>query len=188
MNTQIHKPEWQRIEIWMLFAAIVAIVLFFLAPRTSDFEHVVTVESAGSSSPVDPVPRADALPFGAADVVQYFSTRLETKAAQGSGGAAVFENQHAATAADHWRVSVTTEEKSVAVDFAGGGDLGLGLAREFFDSPIFERTEGEKLHAMLARAPVDSVTRMLRFTASLTFHQVDGQQILSLRFLPNAVR
>jgi hypothetical protein len=189
MNAQIHKPEWQRIEIWLLWAAVFATMLLFLASRTSDIEHVVTVDSAEKSMPAgERVPRLDDLPFKAADVVQFFSKRLEVPAEKGAEGAAVFENHRAAAAADHWRVAVREEGKSVVVECPAGSDLGLGLMREFFDSPLFERRESEKLHAMLTRAPADSVTRMPRFTASMVFQQAAGLQILTLRLLPNGVR
>jgi hypothetical protein len=34
MNAKIHKPEWQRIEIWLLWGAIFATLLLFLASST----------------------------------------------------------------------------------------------------------------------------------------------------------
>ncbi len=29
MNAQIHRPEWQRLETWLLWAAILVLVLLF---------------------------------------------------------------------------------------------------------------------------------------------------------------
>jgi hypothetical protein len=34
MNVKIHKPEWQRIEIWLLWGAVFATLLLFLASST----------------------------------------------------------------------------------------------------------------------------------------------------------
>jgi hypothetical protein len=35
MNAKIHKPEWQRIEIWLLWGAVFATLLLFLASSTT---------------------------------------------------------------------------------------------------------------------------------------------------------
>jgi hypothetical protein len=188
MNAQIHKPEWQRIEIWLLGAAIVAAVLLVLAPRASDFDRTLSSSTRETSLPAPAsVPQIEGLPFTALDVVQYFSTVLERSAEKGAGGTMVFENISATYPEDRWHIAVSVERKSVVVEFVFSGDYGMSLAREFFESPLFQRQESEQLYEMLAHAQNSPAKRLARFTVSMTHRETSQEQNLVLRFTaPNA--
>src|SRR4051812_45637005 len=128
MNAQIHKPEWQRIEVCLLGVAIVAAVLLVLAPRASDFDRALSSNVRETSLPAPaPVPRMEGLPFTALDVVQYFSTVLERSAEKGAGGSMVFENQDVTHPEDRWHIAISVERKSVVVEFVFSGDYGMSL-------------------------------------------------------------
>jgi len=185
MNAQIHKPEWQRIEVWLLGVAIVAAVLLVLAPRASDFDRALSSRASETTlSAPAAVPRTDGLPFTALDVVQYFSTVLERSAEKGAGGAMVFANAAATYPEDRWHIAISVERKSVVVEFVFSGDYGMSLAREFFESPLFQREESEQLYDMLAHAQNSPVKRLARFTVSMTHRETSEQQNLVLRFTP----
>ncbi|MDR3403986.1 MAG: hypothetical protein P4L99_15930 [Chthoniobacter sp.] len=188
MNTRIHKPEWQRIEIWLLWAAILAAILLVFAPRASDFDLGTSISATEIRLPApESVPRSDRLPFTASEVVQYFSTVLEMSAEKGPGGTMVFENHQATVAEDRWHIAISVERKSVVIEFVVGGDFGMTLAREFFESPLFERGESEQLYEMLGRAQNSPVKRLSRFKVGMTYNQTTEQQQLVLRFTaPNA--
>lgn len=185
MNAQIHKPEWQRIEIWLLWAAILAAVLLVLAPRAADFERAATDTNAiAVRLPSGPTTRTMRLPFTAWDVKEYFSTVLEMSAEKGADGAIVFENQQTTVPEDCWRIAITTERKGVLVQFVTGGDYGMNLAREFFECPLFERAETEQLYRMLGRAQDAPVVTLRRFVVGMTYKQTAKEMILLLRFSP----
>lgn len=185
MNTQIHKPEWQRIEIWLLAAFIVGAILLVIAPRAADFERSGAPSAVAVRVPASQTvkaPRIAALPFNAGDVVQYFSTVLEMPAEKGTRNTMVFENHQAITPEDRWHIAVSVERKTVIVEFVVGGDYGLSLAREFFESPLFQKEESEQLYDMLAHGQNSPVRRLKRFTVSMTYQQTTEQEDLVLRF------
>ena len=185
MNTQIHKPEWQRIEIWLLWAAIFAAVLLFLAPRAADFERAATDTSAVAVRlPQGLTTRTARLPFTVWDVKEYFSTVLEMSSEKGADGAIVFENQQTTVPEDRWRIAITTEGKGVLVQFVTGGEYGMNLAREFFECPLFERAESEQLYGMLSHAQDGPVITVRRFVVGMTYKQTAKEMILLLRFSP----
>lgn len=131
----------------------------------------------------DPDIRPGFLPFTAADVVHYFSTTLDMSSEKGANGASVFQN-HDPQPEDRWRIEVQTEEKSVIVEFTVDGNYGLSLAREFFESPLFERDEYERFYAMLNDAKNHPVDEMPRFTVKMTMRKFKDSEILTLRFTP----
>jgi hypothetical protein len=96
----------------------------------------------------------------------------------------VFENHQATVPEDRWRIAISAEKKSVVVEFVFGGDYGLSLAREFFESPLFERGESEQLYGMLSDAQNSPVKKLARFTVSMSFNETKEQQQLVLRFGP----
>jgi hypothetical protein len=185
MNARIDKPEWQRFENWLIWVAVLAAALLVLAPRAADSDRfagpkATEVGRAVNGSHV----RSDRVPFTALDVVQYFSTVLEMSAQSGTAGTMVFENHQAAAPEDRWRIAISVERKSVVVEFVVGGDYGLSLAREFFESPLFERGESEQLYEMFGHAQNSPVKKLARFTVSMSFKETTGQQQLVLRFAP----
>jgi hypothetical protein len=96
----------------------------------------------------------------------------------------VFENQQVVHAEDRWRIAVAPEGKGIVVEFTVGGDFGLSLAREFFESPLFVRAESEEFYAMLNEARNAPVKKMRRFTVAMTFAETTDLQMLVMRFLP----
>jgi len=185
MNNQLHGSQWARIEHWLIWVAVLVLLLFFLAPRAGSIDRVAvapTVESR--ASPSEPVLPVLVLPFSAADAVHYFSTVLEMSPEKAANGVTVFENYQVAHPEDRWRIAVSTEGKGVVVEFTVGGDYGLTLAREFFECPIFVRTESEEFYAMLGDARNAPVKKMRRFTVAMTFAQTTDLEMLVMRFTP----
>ncbi len=91
MNIQLHKPEWHRLEHAFIWIAVLAAMLFFLAPRAAHLERFVTAPMIETHVPQSaPAPPVSVLPFTAADVAQYFSTALEMAPEQAGNGATVF--------------------------------------------------------------------------------------------------
>src|SRR6185312_11507854 len=117
MNAQIHKPEWQRVEIWTLAVLVVGAILLVVPPRTADFDRSVAPSESetgvAASLPRKTAPQDEALPFTASDVVQYFSSTFETSAEKEEGNAMVFENQEVKSPDDRWRIAISTEGKAV---------------------------------------------------------------------------
>lgn len=185
MHAQFHKPEWLRVEHGLIWAAVLAALLFFLVPRAAELERLVTAPAAETHLPQSPPERpALVLPFTAVDVVHYFSTVLEMSPVTEEGGARVFENYQVVHPEDRWRITVWAEGKGVTVDFTVGGDYGLSLAREFFESPLFVRAESETFYEMLGEAHNAPVKKMPRFTAAMTFTETTDLQKLVMRFSP----
>ncbi len=73
----------------------------------------------------------------------------------------------------------------MVVEFAVGGDYGLSLAREFFESPLFNQVESEHLLAMLDRAANAPVEKTRRYTQAMTFEEATDLQMLVVRFTPH---
>lgn len=185
MHAQFHKPEWLRIEHWLIWATVLAALLFFVVPRAAELERLVAAPVAESHLPqTHPGKPALVLPFTAADVVHYFSTVLEMSPATEESGARVFENYQVVHPEDRWRITIWTEGKVVNVDFTVGGDYGLSLAREFFESPLFVQSESESFYEMLGEARNAPVKKMPRFTATMTFTETTDLQKLVMRFSP----
>jgi len=185
MNTRIDKPEWQRFETWLIWVAVLAAALLVLAPRAANPDRFVSPTTTEMRPPTtEPHLRSDRVPFTALDVVQYFSTVLEMSAESGTAGVMVFENHQAGVPEDRWRIAISVERKSVVVEFVFGGDYGLSLAREFFESPLFERGESEQLYEMFGHAQNGPVKKLARFTVSMSFKATNEQQQLVLRFGP----
>ena len=139
-------------------------------------------------APKAPVDEADyqhgSLPFTAADAIHYFSTALEMSSEKTPNGGTVFENQHDPLPEDRWRIEVLADGKNVIVEFTVGGNYGFGLAREFFESPLFERDEFEHFYEMLSNAENAPVEKMRRFTVKMTLRDAKESQVLTLRFTP----
>jgi hypothetical protein len=183
MNAQIPKPEWQRIENWLIWIAVLGAALLLLAPRAGGLEQIVSVDDQELSQPSpQPEPRMNGLPFTAWDVVQYFSTVLEMSPEKEQGGALVFENPQATFPEDKWRIEIWSERKSVVVQFAAGGEYGMSLAREFFECPIFERDESEQFYEMFSRAHGGPLARLHRFTVSMAYKETPDLEVLVMKF------
>jgi hypothetical protein len=183
MNAQIPKPEWQRIENWLIWIAVLGAALLLLAPLATGLEQVVPVDDKELSQPTpQPAPRQDGLPFTAWDVVQYFSTVLEMAPEKEKGGALVFENPQPTFPEDRWRIEIWAERKSVVVQFTAGGEYGMSLAREFFECPIFEQSESEQFYDMFSRAKAGPLTRMHRFTVSMAYKETSDLEVLVMKF------
>jgi hypothetical protein len=101
-----------------------------------------------------------------------------------ANGATVFENQQILHPEDRWRIAIWPEGKGLVVEFTVGGDYGLSLAREFFESPLFVQAESEEFYAMLEQARNAPVKKLPRFTVAMTFTETTDLQLLVLRFTP----
>jgi hypothetical protein len=187
MNTNIHKSKWQRIETWLIAAAVLAALLLALPHRTAGVEAFTAAPKIETKRPFgERVHMAGELPFTAAEAVQYFSTVLEMSPEKGVGDARIFENQQAVHPEDRWQIAVWTEGKEMVVEFRVGGDYGLSLAREFFESPLFETSESERFYAMLNDAHNGPVEMLSRFTVRMDFKAQTALYTLTLRFTPRA--
>jgi hypothetical protein len=170
----------QRIKAWM--CAALAGALLCLPISASGVEQFAALPNR--------IPHADftltpgKLPFSAADAVHYFSTVLEMSPERDADGTVSFENYHVSHAEDRWTITVRTEGKEVVVVFRVGGDYGLSLAREFFESPLFRREESERFYAMLNDARNSPSERMPRFTVRMQLTQDNDLLTLTLRFTP----
>ncbi len=140
---------------------------------------VIAAKSPGE----EPGIRLGLLPFTAADVVHYFSTVLEMSAEKAPNGGMVFQN-HDPQPEDRWRIEVQSDKKDVIIEFTVGGNYGMSKAREFFESPLFQRDEFEHFYAMLNEAKNGPVDEMRRFTVKMTMRDINESQILTLRFTP----
>jgi hypothetical protein len=189
MNAQIQKPDWQRVENWLIWIAVLGAALLILAPKAADFESLKTTGEKELVLPTpDPGPRLDGLPFTARDVVQYFSTVLEMSPDKGQDGRLVFENQQATFPEDRWRIEIWAEKKSVVVQCSAGGEEGMSLAREFFESPLFESAESQKFYEMYSRAEGEAVAKLPRFTIGMAFKNTADLEVLLMKFTaPGAV-
>jgi hypothetical protein len=171
-------------------AAIAGLVLSFLIARTPAqgdalVGKAVEVAVLVPGFPRDePVLRPGTLPFTAADAVHYFSTVLEMSPEKSPNGGTFFEHQHDPLPEDRWRIEVLAEDKNVMVEFTVGGNYGFGLAREFFESPLFERDEFEHFYEMLSNAKNAPVEKLRRFTVKMTLRDARQSQVLTLRFIP----
>jgi hypothetical protein len=183
MNAPIPKPEWQRIENWLIWVAVLGAALLLLAPLATGLEQVALADDQELSQPTpQPEPRTNGLPFTAWDVVQYFSTVLEMSPDKEKGGVLVFENQQATFPEDKWRIEIWSERKSVVVQFAAGGEYGMSLAREFFECPIFDQSETEQFYEMFSRAQAGPLTRLHRFTVSMAYKETADLEVLVMKF------
>lgn len=122
------------------------------------------------------------MPFGAADAVQYFISALEARPTVTREGHTVFENPKGATPEDQYRILILQEENDVVLHFSVGGDYGMNLAREFFESPLFKRHESEQLYALLNEAAKAPVMSMERFSVSARLWETPDRVHLVLRF------
>lgn len=172
-------------------AAFAGLILSFLVARTPG-QEVVSVGNAVEVAVIVPgIPRDEAdfrpgsLPFTAADAIHYFSTVLETSPEKSPGGGTFFEYQDDPLPEGRWRIEVLAEGKNVIVEFTVGGNYGLGLAREFFESPLFQRDEFETFYEMLSNARSGRIEKMRRFTVKMSLRDAATSQILTLRFSPH---
>jgi hypothetical protein len=183
MNAPIHKPEWQRIENWLIWIVVLGAALLLLTPLATGREQIALAEGKEYSQQAPPPePRTEGLPFTAWDVVQYFATVLEMSPEKEKGGALVFENQQAIYPEDKWRIEIWTERKSVVVQFTAGGENGMSLAREFFECPIFEADESGQFYEMFNHAQAGPLTKMHRFTVGMAFKDTSDLEVLVMKF------
>lgn len=180
MNTTFSRNEWQRIEHWLIWIAAIGILLFILVPLAADRADVQRGPAEHGILPSTKV----RLPFTTWNVAEYFSTALEMSVDKRANGHLVFENQHGTVPEDFWHIEMWGEAESVVVQFTVGGDYGMTLAREFFESPLFERQEIERLYEMLSDAHNNPVARLPRFTVSMTYREQTNLQMLNLKFAP----
>jgi len=183
MNTTFSRSEWQRIEHWLIWIAAIGILLFLLVPLAADKADVQHVPAEHRIPP----PQKVELPFTAWNVAEYFSTSLEMSVDRKPNGRLVFESQYGAFPEDFWHIEIWTESQSVVVQFTVGGDYGMTLAREFFESPLFEGRETERLYEMLSDAQNAPVAKLPRFTVSIAYRAQTNLQMLNLKFAPPAV-
>ena len=185
MTTHPHKSIWQRCETWLIAAAVLIALLFILPHRAGGAEYAVAAPAVGTTLPKKTAPPyLDHLPFSAADVAQYFSTVLEMSAERGPGESIRFENLYATHPEDQWFITIWTEGRDVIVEFRVSGDYGMNLAREFFESPLFERAESEDFYAMLNDARNDPKKKFSRFALQMQLRKMVDEVTLTLRFSP----
>ncbi len=170
-----------------LIAAIAFLAMLFVFPqRAPGVEQFAATPAVAVRLPTaESALVPGKLPFTAGDAVRYFSTVLEMSPERDAEGATYFENQHVSHAEDRWTITVRTEGKEVVVEFRVGGDYGLSLAREFFESPLFVQEESEQLYVMLNEAQNAPTQRLPRFTLRMHLTQTTDLMTLTLRFTPH---
>jgi len=184
MNTTSTRNEWHRIEQWLIWIIAIGILLFVLVPLAAD-------KAESRSVPRDSravTPRTLKLPFTAWNVAEYFSTSLEMSVEKEANGKLVFTNLQGIVAEDFWRIEIWSEADNVLVQFTVGGDYGMTLAREFFESPLFERQETEKLYEMLSDAQNSPVAKLRRFKVTMTYQERANLEMLNIKFAPLLTR
>ena len=63
----------------------------------------------------------------------------------------------------------------------------MGLAREFFECPLFERDESAQFYEMFSDAQNGPLTRTHRFTVGMNFKETPDLRVLVMKFTtPNA--
>ena len=187
MTAHPHKSFWQRWETWVIAAAVLIALLFVLPHRAGGVELRAAAPGIGTTLPAKPaLPAHDRLPFSAAKVADYFSTVLERPAEGGPGEAMRFENLHVTHPEDRWFITVWAEGRDVVVEFRVGGDYGMNHAREFFESPFFERSESENLYSMLSDARNDPKQKFPGFSLQMQLRETVDLLTLTLRFTPPA--
>jgi hypothetical protein len=185
MTSHPHKPIWQRCETWLIAAAVLIALLFILPHRAGGAGSAEATPAVGTTLVTKPAEVSpDRLPFGVTDVAQYFSTVPEMSAERGPGETIRFENLYVSHPEDRWFISIWAEGSDVVVEFRVGGDWGMNLAREFFESPLFERGEGERFYAMLNDARNDPKQKFPRFTLQMQLRETVDLLTLTLRFTP----
>ena len=86
MNAPIHKPEWLKLENWLIWIIVLAAALLLLAPLASGLEQKVLVDDKDSSqSTPSPQPCTGGLPFTAWDVVRWLLHRPRDVTRSGAG-------------------------------------------------------------------------------------------------------
>ncbi len=184
MTTHPHKKIWQRWETWLIAVAVLIAVLFVLPHRAGGAEFAAA-PAVGATLPAKPAPGPrDQLPFSVADVGHYFSTVLEMSAEKDPNGVIRFENLYVSHPEDRWFISIRAEGGDLVVEFRAGGDYGMNLAREFFESSFFERGESENFYAMLSDAKNGPKQKFARFSLQMQLRQSVDLLTLTLRFAP----
>lgn len=185
MTSHPHKPIWQRYETWLIAVAVLIALLFILPHRAGGAGSAETRPADATALVTRPAEISpERLPFGVADVAQYFSTVLEMSAERGPGETVRFENLHVSHPEDRWFIAIWAEGSDVVVEFRAGGDWGMNLAREFFESALFERGESEQFYAMLNDARNGPQQKFPRFTLQMQLRETVDLLTLTLRFTP----
>ena len=123
-------------------------------------------------------------PFSATDVTTYFSSVLDKQPVRGQGGAIVFEESKAAEPEDRYRVVIITEHNDLVITFSAWGDIGMNLAREFFEAPLFKPNETQHLYAMVDHAQGAPTERLHRFTITMRMLAYPKDTRLTVRLSP----
>lgn len=169
----------------MIAVAVLIALLFVLPHRAGGTEFAAAAPAVGTTLPAKPAPAPlDQLPFSANDVAYYFSTVLEMSAERGPGEAIRFENLNVSHPEDRWFISIWAEGRDVVVEFRVAGDYGMNLAREFFESPLFEPSESERFYAMFNDARNDPKKKFPRFSLQMQLRETVDLLTLTLRFTP----
>jgi hypothetical protein len=124
------------------------------------------------------------LPFSATDVTNYFSSVLDKLPVRGQGSAIVFEESKAAEPENRYRVVILREHNDVVITFSAGGDIGMNLAREFFEAPLFKPNETQRLFAMVDHAQGAPTERLHRFTITMRLLASPKNTRLTVRLSP----
>jgi hypothetical protein len=124
------------------------------------------------------------LPFSATDVTNCLSVLLDQKPIRGQGGAVVFEGNMPVKPDRPYRVVVITEHNELVITFSASGATGMGLAREFFEAPLFTPSETERLCAMIDHANGAPSARLSRFSIAMKLLAYSDDKRLTVRFLP----
>ena len=81
-----------------------------------------------------------------------FRSSWISKPVRGQGGAVVFEGKTPVESDHPYRVVVIKEHNELVITFSVSGGTGMGLAREFFEAPLFTPSETQRLCAMIDHA------------------------------------
>ena len=124
------------------------------------------------------------LPFSATDVTNCLSVLLDKKPVLGQGGAVVFEGKTPVKSDHPYRVVVIKEHNELVITFSVSGGTGMGLAREFFEAPLFTPSETQRLCAMIDHANGAPSVRLGRFAIAMKLVAYSDDHRLTVRFLP----
>ena len=176
MGTQRQGFRWQGSVAPMVCACL---SIADVSAQDSPAHAGLIVNVATKARPVRQAPWA--LPVSAADVVRYFTRTLDVPPRRGDQGGTVFESTNVRPE-EQYRIMVFQEEGEVVVSFAVGGDYGMNIAREFFECPLFQRSESEQLYALLNQAETGPTVKMKRFSVSARGWETRDRSHLVLRF------
>ena len=167
-------------RLWLRVPIIATLLVGLLIGARGVLERKPINEASGPEQPRG----RSLLPFSATDVMNYFSSVLDKQPVSGQGGAIVFEESKAVEAEHRYRVVILKEHNDLVITFSVGGDIGMNLAREFFEAPLFKPNETQRLYAMVDHAQGAPTERLHRFTITMRMLAYPKNTRLTVRLSP----